>query len=94
MRPLSGDALGAMADDLGGTDPVPAWQALLREVAELRRRADLIEYRAIELVRESGVTWEDIGEALGISRQAARERFGKPRQRRKRLEKRGPDAGR
>ncbi len=50
--------------------------------ADLRRRADLVEYQAVQLVREAGATWEDIGEALGISRQAARERFGTPRQRR------------
>lgn len=84
-----------MTDDPGaGHQAPPAWQELLREVAELRRRADLIEYWSVELVRQAGATWEDIGEALGISRQAARERFGKPRQRRKRPEARGPDVGR
>lgn len=62
----------------------PSWLRLLAEVNEVRRRLDLIEHHAIELVRESGTTWEDIGEALGISRQAARQRFDKPRPRRRR----------
>lgn len=64
------------------TPPAP-WLALLEEVLECRRRLDAIEYHAIELVREGGATWEDIGDALGISRQAARERFSVPRQRRR-----------
>lgn len=58
------------------------WLALLSEVAELRRRADQIEFYAIDLVRQHGATWEDIGEALGISRQAASQRFAVPRRRR------------
>lgn len=66
------------------------WRLLLDEVRELRERADRIEFRATELVREAGVTWEDIGDALGISRQAARERFGQPR--RRRPLRRDPDA--
>ena len=64
-------------------DPVPAtWQRLLAEVAETRRRLDMIEHLAVKLVRDAGATWEDIGDMLGISRQAARERFGEPRRRR------------
>lgn len=62
----------------------PPWLGLLAEIAEVRRgRLDWIEYHAIGLVRSSGATWEDIGEALGISRQAARQRFGKPSRRRR-----------
>lgn len=61
----------------------PTWVALLQEVAEARRRMDRIEYHAVELVRAAGATWEDIGETFGISRQAARQRFGEPRPRRR-----------
>lgn len=63
-------------------ETAPTWLRLLAEVTEMRRRQDMIEHLAVQMMREAGATWEDIGEALGISRQAARERFGKPRQRR------------
>lgn len=76
--------VGVMTDEHHQAPEQPTWQALLEEVAELRRRAGRIEFRAIELVRSTGVTWEDIGDALNISRQAARQRFGEPRQRRRR----------
>jgi hypothetical protein len=64
-------------------DRPKAWQILLDEVVEMRRRMDALEYQSIQVVREAGATWEEIGEALGISRQAARSRFGEPRQRRR-----------
>lgn len=57
----------------------PAWRRLLEELDELRERVARVEYEAIQVLRENGTTWEDIGEALGISRQAARSRFGRPR---------------
>lgn len=60
--------------------PVP-WVAMLKEIAEARRHLDLAEYHAVQAVRDAGGTWEDVGEALGISRQAARQRFSQPRRR-------------
>lgn len=60
----------------------PTWAKMLEEVADARRRLDMIEHLAVRLVRDAGATWEDIGDVLGISRQAARERFGEPRRRR------------
>lgn len=64
-------------------DPVvPApWVAVLEELVAARRHLDLVEYHAVQMVRGAGATWEDIGEAYGISRQAARQRFSQPRRR-------------
>lgn len=79
-----------MADD-EATSPerrLAATAALLREVLEARRRLDRVEFYAVELARAAGATWEDVGELFGISRQAARQRFGEPRQRRRRPESR------
>ena len=64
-----------------GTEP--AWRMLLLELAKAREDMASIEFETIRVVRESGATWEDIGEALGISRQAARERFARPRPKRR-----------
>lgn len=62
------------------------WVRVLADIAELRARLDQLEHDSITLVREAGATWEDIGDELGISRQAARERFTKPRRWRRRGE--------
>jgi hypothetical protein len=54
----------------------------LMEVMAMRERLDALEYATVQLVRSCGATWETIGDDLGISRQAARQRFGQPRRRR------------
>jgi hypothetical protein len=59
----------------------PPWAPLLAELAEARKRMDRVEYEAVALVRAAGATWEASGDALGISRQAARQRFSQPRRR-------------
>ena len=61
---------------------VPAWRRLLEGVGEARDALARIEFDAVQTAREAGATWEDIGDELGISRQAARRRFEVPRQRR------------
>ena len=43
----------------------------LRAVAALRRLADELEARNVAAARRRGWSWEQIGDALGISRQAA-----------------------
>jgi hypothetical protein len=59
-----------------------AFVQVLADVVDLRRRLDQLELHVIDLVRASGATWEEIGDELGISRQAARDRYGKLRRRR------------
>ena len=66
------------------TPQPPTPTGVLRELAEVRRSLEALEYEAIQLVRAAGATWEAIGDELGISRQAARSRFAKPRPRRTR----------
>ncbi|MDZ7884232.1 MAG: DUF3887 domain-containing protein [Mycobacterium sp.] len=45
---------------------------------EIQRRAEELLAAAVQRARESGRTWQDIGEVLGVSRQAAFQRYGKP----------------
>lgn len=33
---------------------------------------------SVDIARSHGATWEEIGETLGVSRQAAQQRFSKP----------------
>lgn len=61
-----------------------ALRAAVEELETIRRRVDLVELLVIQIARDSGATWEEIGEVLGISRQAARSRFALLRRRQRR----------
>ena len=48
----------------------------LREVRELRRTLDCVERELVAAARRNWSSWEEIGSALAISRQAAHARHG------------------
>jgi hypothetical protein len=50
----------------------------LRESAGLARAVDKLQRELVRDARGAGRTWTEIGEALGVSRQAAWERFSAP----------------
>ncbi|MDF2443445.1 MAG: hypothetical protein JWR01_1648 [Subtercola sp.] len=62
-----------LADTITSTDPATG----LRAVGALRRLAELVEARHVEVARESGWSWEQIGDALGVSRQSIHAKYGK-----------------
>ncbi|WP_421914777.1 hypothetical protein [Nonomuraea polychroma] len=49
----------------------------LQAVGALHRLAERVEWISVDLARRQGFTWEQIGDALGMSRQAARVKHGK-----------------
>jgi hypothetical protein len=49
----------------------------LRAVGALHRLAEQIEARSVRLARERGWSWEQIGDALGVSRQSIHAKYGK-----------------
>ena len=49
----------------------------LRASAALRAMADRLEERGVALARSQGWSWEQIGDAMGVSRQAAHARYGR-----------------
>ncbi|MDQ4490371.1 helix-turn-helix domain-containing protein [Sinomonas sp. ASV486] len=51
----------------------------LRAVGALHRLAESTETRYVALARERGWTWEQIGDALGVSRQSVHTKHGKAR---------------
>ncbi|GAB3901264.1 hypothetical protein ACFQ1S_06895 [Kibdelosporangium lantanae] len=53
------------------------------QASELVAFAERLVALEVELARQYGVTWDEIADTLGISRQAAWERFAKPAKRRK-----------
>jgi hypothetical protein len=49
----------------------------LRAVGALHRLAEQVEASSVKLARDRGWSWEQIGDALGISRQSAHAKYGK-----------------
>jgi hypothetical protein len=64
-------------DDLGArlraTDPATG----LRAVGALRRLAERVEMVHVAQARRAGWSWEQIGDALGVTKQSAHAKHGK-----------------
>jgi hypothetical protein len=56
------------------TDADP--QVGLRAVAALRRLVERLETLQVRNARAAGWSWEEIGQALGVSRQAVHKKYG------------------
>ena len=56
----------------GSADP----RVGLRAVVALRRLADQVESAQVASARRRGWSWEQIGDALGVSRQAVHKKYG------------------
>jgi hypothetical protein len=49
----------------------------LRAVLALRRLAERVEAQQVALAREQGWSWQQIGDALGVTRQSIHAKYGK-----------------
>jgi len=49
----------------------------LRAVLALRRLAERVEARQVALAREQGWSWQQIGDAVGVTRQSIHTKYGK-----------------
>ena len=67
------DNMSLLVVDQLPTDPLDA----LRELARRESEIGLLRRAAIEAAREGGATWEQVGAALGMSRQAAWEYYAR-----------------
>ncbi|MGW5144994.1 hypothetical protein [Rhodococcus koreensis] len=79
LTQLLSDAI-ARADpqiDRGLDHDPAAYLALVRLTSQARESVDELLVSAISAARSAGHSWDTIGAALGISRQAAQQRFGK-----------------
>ncbi|WP_448630171.1 RNA polymerase subunit sigma-70 [Cellulomonas soli] len=56
-----------------GDDPAEG----LRAVRALRQLADRLETQHVEHARARGWSWQQVAEALGVTRQAVHKRYGK-----------------
>ena len=68
---MESSQIAAVAADI--TDP----RAGLRAVSSLRVLADTLELKQVEAALRAGFSWQDIADALGVSRQAAHKKHAK-----------------
>lgn len=52
-------------------------RAGLRAVSSLRVLADALELRQVEAALRAGMKWQDIADALGVTRQAVHKKYSK-----------------
>lgn len=69
------EAQGAVAAAEAATDQDPS--VGLRAVAALRRLVERLEALQVDSARSQGWSWEDIGAALGVSRQAVHKKHSR-----------------
>lgn len=68
---FAGRILRAAERRMSAADP-----ADLAELVELRAHVDRAISNSVRAVHDSGSSWAEIGSALGVSRQAAQQRYG------------------
>jgi Protein of unknown function (DUF3887) len=56
----------------------PRYLDLIRSAEAARKMADHVLTLCVQQARDAGHTWQQIGDLLGVTRQAAFQRFGKP----------------
>lgn len=74
-----GRAIRGLADvvDLAGHRRAAAISRI-HDALAVQQHADRVLAAAVDAAREAGGTWQQIGDALGTTRQAAFQRFGRP----------------
>jgi hypothetical protein len=80
MASQLGETAAALGDALrhGDEGDVPTALSTVRLAARMRAVADEALLLCASRARAAGHTWQEIGDALGTSRQAAFQRFGRP----------------
>ncbi|MFF0311914.1 DUF3887 domain-containing protein [Streptosporangium sp. NPDC004379] len=68
----------ALVESLGSPVAQPAYLDLVRLARDVDGFADQVLKLCVQQSRDAGHTWQEIGELLGVTRQAAFQRFGKP----------------
>jgi hypothetical protein len=66
-----------MSDELAASIQAADPAVGLRAVGALRRLAERVEAIHVRRARKQGWSWEQIGDALGVSRQSVHAKYGK-----------------
>lgn len=65
--------MSALTADVRSSDPADG----LRAAVALRRLAEQVEAQNVRRARLDGWSWEQVGDALGVSKQAAHKKHGR-----------------
>ena len=68
----------ALAQVLGSPVQAPDYLDVVRRAQRVDDLADQVLKLCVQHSRDTGHTWQEIGELLGVTRQAAFQRFGRP----------------
>jgi hypothetical protein len=68
----------ALAEAVGSPLASPAYLDLVRRARKVDDLAEQLLKLSVQQSRDAGHTWQEIGDLLGVTRQAAFQRFGKP----------------
>ena len=75
---LLAEQASALAQAVGSPLASPAYLDLVRRAQGLDDLAEQVLRLCVQQSRDAGHTWQEIGDLLGVTRQAAFQRFGKP----------------
>ncbi|MFI6565161.1 DUF3887 domain-containing protein [Streptomyces sp. NPDC050534] len=67
-----------LAEALGSPLAPPAYLDLVRRAQSIDELAEQVLRLCVQQGRDAGHTWQEIGDLLGVTRQAAFQRFGRP----------------
>lgn len=76
--PAVADAADGRGSSTGASSPGPVGLATVQVASELSAAATAALRLSVDLARTAGRTWQELGDVLGVSRQAAFQRFGHP----------------
>ncbi|MGH3649875.1 MAG: Clp protease N-terminal domain-containing protein [Acidimicrobiia bacterium] len=82
MQPLEFQRLVRSIESSGGSDPLRRLTDAVILAARIEEMADDLIGHFVEEARSSGASWADIGQSMGMTRQAAQKRFVGRRSRR------------
>jgi hypothetical protein len=75
---LLAEQASALAGAVGSPLASPAYLELVRRARDVDSLAEQVLKLCVQQSRDAGHTWQEIGDLLGVTRQAAFQRFGKP----------------
>lgn len=78
LSALLAEQASSLAQAVGSPLASPSYLSLVRDAQRADELADGVLRLCVQQARDAGHTWQEIGDLLAVTRQAAFQRFGKP----------------
>jgi len=78
LSALLAEQASLLAEAVGSPLAPPSYLDLVRNALRAHQLAEQVLKVCVQQSRDAGHTWQEIGDLLGVTRQAAFQRFGKP----------------